>query len=342
MILLNMLESLEQMPTIKNRLVFSFFALLIFVLLLYFWYLSRSKLEATKKDGSGLVYLSIAYFLYFILGGVSVRDSLIELDLENQAVPVYYVIISSLASLCLLSSLSFFSIGTHRIDRIVSLSGWKNGIKYIGFAWIILMSIIGPGDLINILEKLLGILAFLVLGFFLTRYFWKRQLNFIAAISVGFFVGIILLQLFNPYDPIKGRFVDMNTLLLMPAMALSVIFMSYTFNWINELNFYELSSIWVGNSNDQNGTQEEAYSKLTVDNNKGDWMEKIASDEIEKVIEEIIILKKHRNENLETILNIASRNTRNNNNHIKSIITYEDYQLNRNKVSNSLMTLLNG
>ena len=71
-------------------------------------------------------------------------------------------------------------------------------------------------------------------------------------------------------------------------------------------------------------------------------MDKIAADELEKVIEEVIIFKKHKNQNLEVILNIASRNTRNNNNRLKDQIEYQDYQMNRNKISEALITMING
>ena len=70
-------------------------------------------------------------------------------------------------------------------------------------------------------------------------------------------------------------------------------------------------------------------------------MEIIARDDLEKVIEEIIIYKKHKNQTLEMVLNIASRNTRNNNSRLKDIIAYQDYQLNRNKVSDALLTMIN-
>ena len=104
------------------------------------------------------------------------------------------------------------------------------------------------------------------------------------------------------------------------------------------MNFHELSKIWVGEANPANSIESESI--INHQKNKKTWKEKIAKDEIEKVIEEIIMLKQYRNENLENILNIASRNTRNNNNHMKNIIKYEDYQLNRNQISNSLITML--
>lgn len=188
-------------------------------------------------------------------------------------------------------------------------------------------------------DMAISILTIAALGFFITRYFVRRQLNFVALISAGYFTVFILLRLFRPGNLSEGKFEHMNTLILGPTLALSVIVLAYTFNWINELNFYELSNIWVSNDTPDE-TRQQSYSKLTLNTNRDTWMEKIAADEIEKVIEEIIILKKHQNENLEAILNIASRNTRNNNNHLKELIKYEDYQLNRNKISNSLIALI--
>ena len=316
-------------PILKNRLILSSFCLLIFFLLIYFWAISRSKIKANNKDGSGLVYLSFSFLLCFLIGFVSVYH-----PIQNT-----YLVISALLSLCLLSSLSFFSIGTHPIDKIVSHPSWKNGIKYLGFGWVIIISMASGLEVISWVDIIVSVLAITLLGFFICRYFVRRGLNFIAFIAAGYFAIFILLQVIQPDSLSAGKFGHMNTIILGPSLLLAVIVLAYTFNWINELNFYELSNIWVSNDSSDESNQV-AYAKLTQDANRQTWMEKIANDELEKVIEEVIILKKHKNENIEAILNIASRNTRNNNNHLKDLIKYEDYQLNRNKVSHSLMQLI--
>ncbi|MFZ2900428.1 MAG: hypothetical protein WA004_17485 [Saprospiraceae bacterium] len=333
----NLLES-TLWDTWQNRIVLSGFCLLVFALLIYFWGISRAKIKANHKNGDGLAYLSFAYLLYCVLGFTSIFQPYDPAAMPE--VPVAYLVLSSLISFSLLSSQSFFSLGVHRADAIVSSPAYANGVKYLAFAWVILVVLIGGNQVMLVLENGLQALTMLVFGFFIIRYFLRRRLRFIALVAAFFFITVVLLLVVRPGDLQQGKFVHMNIMMLGPAMALSALALSYTFNWINELNFYELSNIWVQNESATPGAQQAAYSQLTHSADKSDWMERIARDELEKVIEEIIILRRHRNEDLENILNIASRNMRNNNNHLKGVIKYEDYQLNRNQISQFLIQLV--
>lgn len=322
----------------QNRIVLSGFCLLIFALLIYFWGISRAKIKANHKNGDGLVYLSFAYLLYSVLGFTSIFQPYDPAAMQQ--VPVAYLVLSSLISFCLLSAQSFFSLGVHRADAIVGSAAYANGVKYLAFAWVILVVLVGGKQVMVFLENALQVLTMLVFGFFIIRYFLRRRLRFIALVAAFFFIAVVLLLVLQPGDLQQGKFVHTNIMMLGPALALSALALSYTFNWINELNFYELSNIWVQNEAAAPGAQQAAYSRLASSADKSDWMERIARDELEKVIEEIIILRRHRNEDLEDILNIASRNMRNNNNHLKGVIKYEDYQLNRNQISQFLIQLV--
>lgn len=320
-----------------NRFVFSMFSLLTAVLLAYFWGISKDKAKANNKDITGLVYLFMAFLLHFLLGLLSIFQ-----PLEDAShVPNSYLVLSGLISLCFLSSLPFFSIGRHQVDEIVSITGWKTGIKYFAFGWVIILSMGQGGQYMQWGDLLIAILCYGAFGYFISRYFWQRGLRFLGALSAFFFVTYLSVQVFQPSALGDGKFIDMNSYLLGPASVMSVIILSYTFNWINELNFYELSKIWVseGEVIDSPAAQQ-SYNQLTSNKNQATWMDKIADDKIEKVIEEMIILKKHKNESLEDILNLAARNTRNNNSQMKQIIKYEDYQLSRNQVSNALIQLV--
>lgn len=353
MTLLNIIDLVLKLDLIlKNRLILSLFSLLISVLLIYFWNLSKVKMKVTGKDGSGLIYLSFAFLLYFLLGIISVFDINKRMKIEEahltyeQAIEGFtpllsYYLISGLISFCFLSSLSFFSTNKkYRIDRIVSKEAWKNGIKYFAFFWIIIITTNQSRNLlIGSLDVTISVLSLIFLGFFITKYFILRNLKFIGLISGIFFTTIIAMQVIQSLIGNLGdKLIKINTFYLAPALASSVIILSYTFNWINELNFYELSKMWVSN-NDENINPDEKL-EFIYSTNIENWKEKIAKDDIEKVIQEIIVLKKYKNESIEDILNIASRNTRNNNNHLKNIIKYEDYQLNRNQISNSLIMML--
>ncbi|RMG72777.1 MAG: hypothetical protein D6722_04805 [Bacteroidetes bacterium] len=316
-------------PDLQNRLILSLFCVLISMLLLYFWYLSLPKLKANQRDGSGLFYLGLSYLLYATLGLVSVF----------QPLPVTLLIVSGLIGFALLSSLPFFSLGTHQIDRIVTHPRWRNGVKYAGFAWVILASLISEWAGVYMLDTVLTVVTLSCLGFFIVRYFWQRQLRFIAVIAAGYFATFILLQIWQPGSLSEGKFTHLNTLVLGPALVLSVISLAYTFNWLNELDFYELSNIWVAPPSAPQAAHT-AYAPLTQPGHRSDWLEKMAKDEIETVIEEMIILRKHRHENLEDLLNLASRNTRNNTHYLKDLIKYEDYQLNRNKIAHALTQMV--
>ena len=315
----------------KNRLFFSLFCLLIAVMLFYFWVISKEKKGAKVKHGEGLIFIAMAYGLYFAIGMVS----LFWIDYDKPTAKIYFVL-SGLISMCYFLSLPFFSLSSHAVDTIVESSYWKNGVYFSGFVWLIFFSSVEVAAWMDYFDWIVGVAAMVLMGFFITRYLVRRGLKLLGLIAVIFFMIVIGLEL---WPSSQGKFEHMNTYMLGPALTLSVVMLSFTFNWINELSFYELADIWVG---EEDASEEDlgAFAKLTVEDNKKSWLGKIAKDDIEKVIEEIIILKKYKNQDLEMILNIASRNTRNNNNKLKDIISYEDYQLSRNKIIDSLIVMV--
>jgi len=328
------LFGLDSFDTVtKNRLVMVGFCLLIASILTYFWYISRAKIKAAGQDGKGLVYLSFSFLLYACIGLVSIY---------KPGALSTLLILSGLISCCFLSALSYFSLRAHWLDRLVSQPAWKNSVKYFAFGWVIVISLLPDHPVTKIIDAVLAVVSLAALGFFLTRYFRRRQLNFIAVITGGYFLVFVALQVLEPDALAGGKFTHINTVFLAPALALSVIALAYTFNWINELNFYELSSIWTGQdaATGVETTKATAIPASSAKLQRGQWVEMLAKDDLERVIQEVIIAKKHRNETLEEILNVASRNTRNNNNQLKGIIKYEDYQLNRNQLGEALLVLL--
>lgn len=316
----------------KNRFFFSLFSLLISVMLFYFWVISKGKKGAKVKHGDGLIFISFAYALYFVIGMVS----LFIIDYTDPTAKIYFVI-SGMINMCFLLSLPFFSLSTHNIDDIVENKYWNNTIYFFGFIWLIISSSIEDTSWMNYYDWILGVSVMCIMGFFIARYLVRRGLKLLGVMAVIFFLIVIVLELSASHGE---KFEHMNTYMLGPALTLSVVMLSFTFNWINELSFYELSKIWAGDDN-QTPEQIAEDARLTVDDKRKIWMEKIAKDDLEKVIEEIIVYKKHKNQTLEMVLNIASRNTRNNNSRLKDIIAYQDYQLNRNKVSDALLTMIN-
>ncbi|MEL7162286.1 MAG: hypothetical protein AAFN92_16130, partial [Bacteroidota bacterium] len=236
-VLLEFFDLSDLAPAIKNRLVLSAFCLLIAVLLTYFWSISREKVKAANQDGKGLVYLALAFVLYATIGFVGIY--------QPDAISTL-LIISGLISCCFLSALCYFNLRKHGLDRVVSHPAWKNGVKYFAFGWVIVISLAAEHPVTKVIDVVLAVVAIGLLGYFLTRYFIRRQLRFIALITGIYFSFFLVFQMLESGALTGGKFAHINTAFLAPAMVLAVIALAYTFNWINELNFYQLSSIWTG------------------------------------------------------------------------------------------------
>lgn len=313
-----------------NRLVFSAFCLLIAVLLLYFWGLTRGKEGAGPKQTEGLVFLALAYLLHFAIGVASVLDT----PRDN------LLMLSGLINLAFLLSLPFFSLRNPWLDRLIEHDYWRNAWVLLGFSWLLAIAFAGARGFFYQIDKAMTALALVLLGMYLARYFYRRGLRFVALVTVIYFLTYIALPLFPPDSLAEGKFEHLSSLLLGPSLPLAVIGLAFTFNWLNELNFYELSHIWVQRPEDGPQAEQKAYAQLARGGQRDTWLDRIAKDDIESVIDEIIINKKHKHENLETILNIAARNTRNNNDRVKDLISYEEYQRNRNKAAQALITVI--
>ncbi len=320
---------------INTKIVFTAFHLLVSLMLAYFSYISWPKLKGNTKNHRGLIYLALAFLLYCVFG---IYSHVNPVPVEGQ-IPIAYLIINGLISLCFLSALPFLSTGTGKTDQLVTSSGWNQGIKYFGFAYVVMVAVSNTGNIMQIVDQAMTAIAMAALCYFLFRYFQQRRMLLLSLVTLIFFSFWLFLQFATVGYLSEGKFVHPNTVILGPALFFSVIIMAYTFNWINELTFYELSRMWT-DEGETAGTPAGDYAHLLQNDNKQVWLDKLAKDEIEDVISELLIYKKHRHEPIEDVLNIAARNSRNNNNQLRDLIKYDDYQLNRNKVANALMTLL--
>jgi len=319
---------------VARRLYLSVYCLMIFIILKYFWYFSKKKIEVNKQDISGLSFLSYAFLLYFALG--IVRN---YIDDSRSTI----LVMSILTNLCLLLSLPYLSIGTPFLDKIFHHKNWHSIAIAIGFTAVILST--GKNGIPELTDQIFSCLTFSLMAFFLIRIFAKRNMIFFGILIGILFVFILGLQfggegMFGNTDgEIQDKFNHVNAAILSPAVYLGLICVAHTYSWYNELNFAELSKIYTER---EGGADIENKFDINLSEApmKKRWEEKIANDDIEKVIEEIMAYKQSKNLSLRPIISIASKNTRNNTNQLKGIIKYEDYQIARNKVSNALLTLI--
>ena len=113
-----------------------------------------------------------------------------------------------------------------------------------------------------------------------------------------------------------------------------------TFNWMNEVRFKDLANFYTEGV-DKEMIEKFLNSQITIQELKDDWKTELKNSNLETVIEEMIMIAEKRNESLEMLLTLASRNTRNNNaRFISNIIDEENYKLERNKISGGIIYML--
>lgn len=337
----SIIQVISTNPVLRNQLFYGLFCALVAVILLYFWYVAQRSVGRRRAKGGAIVFLALAYLLYFVLALAIIHSqlSVAESPDAETAIPVTttMLIISTLVNMCLLSALPFFADQEHWLDEIIEHLNWRNGVYLLTGLMVILISWSEGAKWCLVLDLVVSILALGLLAFFLGRYFWEHGLGFLMLLSSFFFLSAIGL-LINPGELLPGgKFNHPNMSIFGPALALSTILLSYTFNWISDLQFQKVSGIWLQPAV---RTPEGKAEPAQAGKSKKPWEARLAEDQIEELIEELILQKRSRNENLEMVISIAARNTRNNNQRIKELVSKEEYQVERNKVAQALLHLL--
>ncbi|MEM7102428.1 MAG: hypothetical protein AAF502_04785 [Bacteroidota bacterium] len=323
-----------------NRLVFSSFCFLCGILLAYFYIDSRRKIKAAKNDGLGLIKLAIAFILYFVLGFTSVIDTLdmckgvADCEFDFYKTPqFYYYMLNGAASLLFLSSLSFFTLDLHKIDKFFNHNYWKFGTLVMIPLWalIVLVNFEDAEGFNARMDILLGIFSFLLFGLMLVRYLFLKRHAFLGLFSATYFLVFLGVRIYVFTREESNIFEEMNTAILGPVLVLSVIILSYTFSWVNELTFAKMSDHWLQGN--------ETTDEQDIDPSK--WKGYISENEVEKVIHEMMALRKMKGKPLEGIIMLASRNSGNNQKfNILNIIEKEEYDIERNRIKYGLLSML--
>ncbi len=321
----NLFSNAQYDDAIKQILL-SLFCLFVFVVLFYFYRVSIKNVGVKKHNTTGLLFLSLSFFSFFLMG---ITQALFKID--NLSILLY-----GLINIFLLLSIPFFSKGTTLIDKVAkhfiwyAVAGELTLIYGIGIFFAQKFSI----------DLVVSCLTFITFGFFLSWDFIRKQLNFLGLLSA---LGILLfpvLQILAEINATGGKFSHLNITVFYPCLGLSMTVLIVTFNWMNEVRFKDLATFYT------EGVDKEMIEKffnkqITIKELKDDWKTELKNSNLETVIEEMIMIAEKRNESLEMLLTLASRNTRNNNSrYISNIIDDEDYKLERNKISEGIVYLL--
>ncbi|MCB0636590.1 MAG: hypothetical protein KDC54_08225 [Lewinella sp.] len=303
--------------TIK-QIMLSAFCLLTSIILWYFFLQARQNPRARPANVRGLLFLSLAFVAFFLLGTTEALFKQGSLA----------VLLSGLANVFLILSLPFFSKGVTVLDRVALQPFW-----YAMAGQLVLiygLSILFPQQ--YGIDVVLSSLTLAVFGVYLTSFFYRKQLRFIALLAGLSVLTLIALQILAELNVSGGKFRDINVAVLYPALFLSMTILIVTFNWINELRFKELAKIYTSGV-DKDMIEQFLNGQLDRADLIRDWESDISQNHLEAVIEEMVMVKERRNESLEDLLLLAARNSRNNNaRHVNGTISEEAYILERNKI----------
>jgi hypothetical protein len=313
----------------RYRLLLSVFCLLTFILLFYFYKKSTQKSHSNKDNYRGLLFLSLAFLFYFIFGCIFILT-------RSKSIPV---LLSGAINICFILSFSFFSHGVSKIDKFAVHKAWRFIVLVIGLIYLFQYTFNRPMLKRYNFDILISSLTIMIFGILLVWDFMRKKMTFMGIISGVSLAMVIILQIYSPIIIGRGKFVNVNTTILFPALFLAIISVSITFNWINELNFQDVAKIYSSGGKTQI-VQAFFEKKISKDGLKNGWQKNIMNDDLEKVIEEMVFILEKRNESLDLILNLASRNSRNNTNRLKAIIKDNDYQINRNQISSGIISMI--
>lgn len=309
---------------LNQRLIGSSILLLAFFNLYYFYNFTYSKHKTRSENNSGLFFFMLLFLSYALIGFASLFTELSKITL----------VFSALINVSFIGIVGFFSKGVSRQDRIAAYPSWKIAVVLLPILYI--MCYFLAEEYLHRIDLLIRIASLLFFGYFLVYNFIRGKHKFIAFVMFFSILIICLLQIYYPVNLKDLNFDHFNTSILFPAMFLAVVALVLSFNWISELKFKEVTKIYSSKEDDPK-VQSFLDGNLKKDELIQYWNELIASDNIEKVIEEMIsIIEKHKKD-LEFILLIASRNSRNNTDRLKQIISDDDYNLSRNQITAALI-----
>lgn len=309
-----------------KQILLSLFCLLTAIVLLYFVQKAIENPRVKKENSRGLFFLAMAFLFTFLVG---VADAMFKIGNLT-------IILSGLVNISLLLSLPFFSKGTHQLDKLATHNAWF--LLAGQMALIYGIGILFPQK--YGIDIVLTCLTFGIFGTYMTWFFLRKELRLIAVLASFAVAIMITLQLLAQINVDGGKFFDVNVAVLYPSLFLSMIMLIVTFNWVNEIRFKELATIYTG------GVDKEMIDKfmngeLSEDELTGDWEKEVTGNQLETVIEEMIMIAERRNESLDLLLALAARNSRNNHSYyIKATIEQSDYDKERNRITMGVLSLI--
>jgi hypothetical protein len=289
-----------------------------------------------KKNGIGSRKNSNS-LLYFILGLIIWEFNLIDQDLEFE---VMTTIIAD--SLFLVAVISFSNGVLWNAKPKTSPTRY---ISVISILLILASHICVTNDnathaIAYAIPLSYTLVIFILISHHLFLYYKSRKL-----IEIGFmccFVFICLyatmvLPIFFSDDDIV--FAWLKAMYLTFTFCLYMIFSNLSFNFLEDITNDKYFRIFSEVTAQQSGQSKDI---INDEQGKPDLLKMIAADKLEEVIEFLLSSTKDDNETLTSVLILSNRLSSINTARLRETIDYDEYQLHRNKITDSVISLTQG
>ncbi|MFM9950535.1 MAG: hypothetical protein ACKV1O_21540 [Saprospiraceae bacterium] len=311
-------------------------SLLTALFLIYIWYynLKFSKERILKKSPDlGLIFLSLALTIWGFAG-------ICRLVFNFQGIQIK--LLSSLNNGLFLLAIPYFEHGFKFFKNKQIKKRWNISVIIVAFTALLLIGLdVHYNQLIStLIDSVFSIITLLVLGFSLFLTFQKRNLLWVAILTVF----VISLQLFPTVGYLMNPFeIDLKfplVLYLVSSIALNILFIALAFSWLLESQENNINNLFsLSNDNIQ---EHILTNKFSFEEIKSTLLNQLISDEIEEVVEELISFFKATNNSAGTskVIQIAAKLSRNNTLKIREEIEGAVYYKRRNEIRKSIIELM--
>ena len=330
-------------PNGETRLVLSLLCLLSACMLYYFWKISGNRSRTESSERSGLLFLALAFAGYAVLGIVSLYFTPPSPGgphpQPGNSGRVFFLVISLMTNGCLLLALPFLDLrGSFLLIAGDKRKSWNYLISTIILILIITTFLFNASRFLNAIDLTISGLTIVLMGYVLVKNYISDGLRFMAILTAIVFVFIILLSIGAPEIFKQGRFGVLNITVLSPAIFIALLCISHTYSWFNMLDYTEISNIYT--SPGENNKMSSVMTTGNLDSEIVKWHDLLVADNLEKVIEELILVLRTKKRSLEFVINLAARNNRNNTSWLKQIIEFEIYDVARNRIRAGVLSAI--
>ena len=307
--------------------------LLMIGLLVSTWlrYQNLTANDTTKSSNSySILFFALALFLWEF-----------NLFFHDPAEPQYEVFTTIIADALLLVGTTFFN------NRAL-MKGYKS--KYSAIKVVPILSIVSivlsnvfmlfsDGNMLIDFSicLLFTLVTFVIISVKLFFYYKNMNMIEIGIFAITAFMGLfttLILSIAFPKTQDVNLFLAIKTFLLLSTVGVYFILANLAYSFLQETVNHQFVKVFTTASNN-NGTA------VASQNTEQDINDLISNNKIEEVVEVLLASSRYDKERMTLLLLLANRLSSINTEKVRDTISDDDYRINRNKIVDSLITLVN-